>query len=76
MISVDGNHKRGYSITVMSANPNPTTMNETILETLSRVNATLAADANALTSTRSGEVNPGAAYIELVRELLALAKPL
>jgi hypothetical protein len=46
-----------------------------ILETLARVNSALAADANALTSTRSGEVNPGAAYIELVRELLALSKP-
>ena len=46
------------------------------LETLARVNSALAADANALTSTRYGEINPGAAYIELVRELLALSKPL
>jgi hypothetical protein len=47
-------------------------MNDTILETLARINSALAQDANSLTSTRSGEVNPGAAYIELVRELLTL----
>jgi hypothetical protein len=50
-------------------------MNDTILDTLARINQTLAQDSNALTSTRSGEVNPGAAYIELVRELLTLARP-
>lgn len=46
-----------------------------ILETLANVNAALAQDSNALTSTRSGEVNAGAAYVELVRELVALARP-
>ena len=50
-------------------------MNDTIIETLARINSTLAQDSNALTATRSGEVNPGAAYIELVRELVALARP-
>lgn len=47
-------------------------MNDTILETLARINSALSQDSNALTSTRSGEVNPGAAYVELVRELLTL----
>ncbi len=43
-----------------------------ILETLANINAAIAADKNALTSTRAGEVSPERAYIELVRELLAL----
>lgn len=50
-------------------------MNDTLLDTLARINAALAQDSNALTSTRSGEVNPGAAYIELIRELVSLARP-
>jgi hypothetical protein len=50
-------------------------MNDIILETLARINQALAQDGNALTSTRSGEVNPGAAYIELVRELVSRARP-
>lgn len=42
------------------------------LETLDNVNKARKQDANCLTSTRAGEVNPDRAYIELVRELLDL----
>jgi len=49
------------------------TANSIIIDTLRRVNTALAADPNALTSTRSGEVNPDAAYIELVRDLVKLS---
>lgn len=45
-----------------------------VLETLDRVNFQITQNSNALVSTRSGEVNPETAYIELVKELLDLAK--
>lgn len=44
----------------------------TILATLARINAALAADPNCLTLTKSGGVNPDKAYIELVRDLVNL----
>jgi len=54
---------------------NPETRTAIILATLEQINlAYQSGRTNALTSTRGGEVNPDAAYIELVRELLALAK--
>jgi hypothetical protein len=45
-----------------------------ILETLDRINAQLASNSNALVISRAGNVDPETAYIELVRELLYLAK--
>lgn len=45
-----------------------------VLETLDRINFQFAQNSNALVTTRGGEVNPETAYIELVRELLDLAK--
>lgn len=47
--------------------------NQVIVETLARINALLASDANAITTTRSGCVAPEQAQIELIREVLALA---
>lgn len=41
-----------------------------LLETLDRINQALRHDANCLTSTRCGEVNPDRAYIELTQQLL------
>ena len=44
-----------------------------VLETLDNVNRSYdGGRANTLIATDGGEVNPGAAYIELVRQLLAL----
>lgn len=43
-----------------------------VTATIGRINDALEDDANALVVTRGGEVNPSAAYIELVRELLSL----
>lgn len=53
-------------------------MNETeskriALRAIEAVLDTVAHDANALTSTDRGEVNPGAALIELIRKLSNLA---
>lgn len=45
-----------------------------VLETLDRINAKLDSHSNALVTSRAGNVDPETAYIELVRELLALAK--
>lgn len=45
-----------------------------ILDTLARINAAITSDANAISTTRSGEINPERAYIELVREVLELSK--
>lgn len=45
-----------------------------VLETLERINAQLASNSNALVISRAGNVDPETAYIELVRELLTLAK--
>lgn len=50
----------------------PTLPQEVVLETLDNVNKLVKDDPNCLTSTKSGEVNPGRAYIELVRDLLQL----
>jgi hypothetical protein len=45
-----------------------------ILETLDQVNkAWNSGKENSLVSSRSGEVHPSAAYLELIRELLSLA---
>jgi len=43
-----------------------------VLETLDNVNKSLKSNNNSLTSTRSGAVDPDRAYIDLVRELLAI----
>ncbi|CAB4186561.1 hypothetical protein UFOVP1329_29 [uncultured Caudovirales phage] len=45
-----------------------------VLETLNRVNAMINSHSNALVISRSGNVDPETAYIELVRELLDLSK--
>ena len=46
-----------------------------ILETINQVNSAYnGGKNNSLTTTRGGEVNPDAAYLELLREILALAK--
>lgn len=45
-----------------------------VLETLDRINAQLDSNPNALVTSRAGNVAPETAYIELVCELLALAK--
>ena len=47
--------------------------NETILRTIDRINKALESDPNALTSGRDNVVAPEFAYIELIRELIALA---
>lgn len=45
-----------------------------VLETLDRVNAMIESHSNALVISRAGNVDPETAYIELVKELLDLAK--
>lgn len=45
------------------------------LETLDNLNRIWNCNSNVLPSTRSGEVNPEKAYIELVRELLTVHTP-
>jgi hypothetical protein len=45
---------------------------DTIFETLRLVNDAVVKDKNALTSTSSGEVNPGKAYIQLIQSILKL----
>ncbi len=50
------------------------TKNQIVLETLAQINASLKSDSNACVSTRGGWVAPEQAYIELVREVLELAK--
>lgn len=48
-------------------------IDQIILTTLDNVNSAYnGGQNNTLTSTDAGEVNPGAAYIELVRRLLSL----
>lgn len=49
-------------------------INQTIIETIAQVNKSLASDANALTLTNAGEVNPDRAYIELIQGLVSMAK--
>lgn len=50
------------------------TNTQIVLETLDQINVALKRDPNALTCTRGGSVAPEQAYLELVRELLALTK--
>ena len=45
-----------------------------ILETIDRLNASLASNSNALVTTKGGDVDPESAYIELIRDLIELAK--
>ena len=47
---------------------------EIVLDTLKRVNDALKSNPNALVRTTHGEINPEAAYIELVASVVALAK--
>lgn len=47
---------------------------ELVLDTLKRVNDALKNNPNALVRTTHGEINPEAAYIELVASVVALAK--
>ncbi len=51
------------------------TPQQIILETLDQINKSYSGGAaNALTSTESGEVDPDAAYLELIKSLLKLNK--
>lgn len=45
-----------------------------ILETIDRINASLSSNSNALVTTKGGDVDPESAYIELIRDLIELAK--
>jgi len=49
------------------------TVQDTLLETISKINECIKSDPNALVCTMEGEVSPERAYCELIQKLVAAA---